>query len=84
MPQPASTTASTAPSRPTAPDETTTIDGDDDNDGSSISFLDVPTDEEDDDVFEDSRSHISPAGPTPATPEDVEYVVLYDNSDDEL
>ena len=74
-----------APSAPTAPipshDESTTAPPL--SDASSISLIDVPSDDSDDDsdVYEDSRSHF---GPTPANGQilssDVDYVVLSDGS----
>lgn len=76
-----------APSNPSAPipspDESTTAPLL--SDTSSISLIDVPSDDEDDDseVYEDSRSHF---GSTPGNGQvlspDVEYVVLSDGSDD--
>ncbi|KAI0274799.1 hypothetical protein BC834DRAFT_1037443 [Gloeopeniophorella convolvens] len=76
-----------APSAPSAPipshDESTTAPAL--SDTSSISLIDVPSDNEDEDneVFEDSRSHF---GSTPANGQllspDVEYVVLSDGSDE--
>lgn len=76
-----------APSNPSAPipshDESTTAPLL--SDASSISLIDVPSDNEDDDseVYEDSRSHF---GSTPGNGQvlspDVEYVVLSDGSDD--
>ena len=84
MPQPASTDAASIPA---AQDEATTasvsVAHDDDVDSqSSVSFLDVPSDEED--IFEDSQSRAgpSPAAPGLRSPAD-EFVVLYDSSDDE-
>ena len=76
-----------APSNPSVPipshDESTTAPLL--SDASSISLIDVPSDDEDDDseVYEDSRSHF---GSTPGNAQvlspDVEYVVLSDGSDD--
>jgi hypothetical protein len=75
-----------APSNPTAPvpshDESTTAPVL--SDGSSVSLIDVLSDNEDDDseVYEDSRSHF---GSTPGNGQvlspDVEYVILSDGSD---
>lgn len=54
---------------------------------SSMSLIEMPSDDEDEDeeVFVDSRSHF--VGTTPEATQrrspDVEYVVLYDSSDDE-
>lgn len=77
-----------APSAPSAPipshDESTTAPLL--SDASSVSLIDVPSDnedEEDNEVYEDSRSHF---GSTPANGQllspDVDYVVLSDGSDD--
>lgn len=76
-----------APSNPSAPipspDESTTAPLP--SDSSSISLIDVPSDDEDNDseVYEDSRSHF---GSTPGNGQvlspDVDYVVLSDDSDD--
>jgi hypothetical protein len=77
-----------APSAPSAPipshDESTTAPLL--SDASSVSLIDVPSDnedEEDNEVFEDSRSHF---GSTPANGQllspDIDYVVLSDGSDD--
>ncbi|KAI0066569.1 hypothetical protein BV25DRAFT_1849133 [Artomyces pyxidatus] len=55
---------------------------------SSVSLIDMPSDDSDSesDIFVDSRSHVGP-GSTPAGAHtmspDVEYVVLYDSSDEE-
>ncbi|THH18617.1 hypothetical protein EW146_g2382 [Bondarzewia mesenterica] len=51
---------------------------------SSVSLIDIPSDEEENDVFEDSRSYIgtTPEGIVYRTA-DAEYVVLYDSSDEE-
>ena len=76
-----------APSNPTAPlpshDESTTAPIL--SDASSMSLIDVLSDDEDEDseVYEDSRSHF---GSTPGNGQvlspDVEYVVLSDGSDE--
>ena len=77
-----------APSNQTAPipshDESTTAPVL--SDTSSVSLIDMPSDNEDDEdneVYEDSRSHL---GSTPANGQllspDVDYVVLSDGSDD--
>ena len=76
-----------APSVPTVPipshDESTTVPPL--SDTSSISLIDVPSDDSDDDsdVYQDSRSHF---GSTPANGQilspDVDYVVLSDGSSD--
>jgi len=76
-----------APSNPSAPipshDESTTAPLP--SDGSSVSLIDVLSDDEDEDseVYEDSRSHF---GSTPGNGQvlspDVEYVVLSDGSDE--
>lgn len=77
-----------APSAPSAPipshDESTTAPLL--SDASSISLIDVPSDnedEEDNEVYEDSRSNF---GSTPANGQllspDVDYVVLSDGSDE--
>jgi hypothetical protein len=76
-----------APSNPSAPipsrDESTTAPLL--SDGSSISLIDVPSDDEDDDseVYEDSQSHFgSTPGNNQVLSPDVEYVVLSDDSED--
>ncbi|EIM92871.1 uncharacterized protein STEHIDRAFT_136582 [Stereum hirsutum FP-91666 SS1] len=60
--------------------------------GSDLSMIDIPSseDEEDDDVFEDSRERLSPLnmgigadGAAALSRAEEEYVVLYDSSDDE-
>lgn len=76
-----------APSNPSVPipsrDESTTAPLL--SDASSISLIDVPSDDEDNDseVYEDSQSHF---GETPGNNQvlspDVEYVVLSDDSED--
>jgi hypothetical protein len=76
-----------APSNPSAPipshDESTTAPFP--SDASSVSLIDVLSDDEDEDseVYEDSRSHF---GSTPGNGQvlspDVEYVVLSDGSDE--
>ena len=76
-----------APSNPTAPlpshDESTTAPIP--SDASSMSLIDVLSDNEDDDseVYEDSRSHFGSApGNGQALSPDDEYVVLSDGSDE--
>jgi hypothetical protein len=76
-----------APSNPSAPipsrDESTTAPLL--SDSSSISLIDVPSDDEDDDseVYEDSHSHFGSApGNNFVLSPDVEYVVLSDDSED--
>ena len=78
-----------APSNPSAPipsrDESTTAPLL--SDASSISLIDVPSDDEDDDseVYEDSQSHfggVEPPGNNRVLSPDVEYVVLSDDSED--
>lgn len=60
--------------------------------GSDLSMIDIPSseDEEDDDIFEDSRERLSPlnmgmgvGGAAGLSRAEEEYVVLYDSSDDE-
>jgi hypothetical protein len=75
-----------APSVPTVPipshDESTTVPPL--SDASSISLIDVPSDDSDDDSeYQDSRSHFgsSPANGQILSP-DVDYVVLSDGSSD--
>lgn len=77
-----------APSNPSAPipsrDESTTAPLL--SDSSSISLIDVPTDDEDDDdseVYEDSQSHFeTTTGNNQVLSPDVEYVVLSDDSEE--
>jgi len=77
-----------APSNPSAPipsrDESTTAPLL--SDSSSISLIDVPTDDEDDDdseVYEDSQSHFEMSlGNNQVLSPDVEYVVLSDDSEE--
>lgn len=76
-----------APSAPTAPipshDESTTVPPL--SDASSISLIDVPSDDSEDDseVYEDSRSHFesTPANGQILSP-DIDYVVISDSSDE--
>ena len=51
--------------------------------GSSISLLDIPSDSSDDDdaVYEDSRSRVIPSPSIPA--QDAEYVMLFDSSSED-
>jgi hypothetical protein len=76
-----------APSNPSVPipsrDESTTAPLL--SDASSISLIDVPSDDEDDDseVYEDSHSHFgSTPGNNQVLSPEVEYVVLSDDSED--
>ena len=76
-----------APSNPSAPipsrDESTTAPLL--SDASSISLIDVPSDDEDDDseIYEDSQSHFgSTPGNNQVLSPDVDYVVLSDDSED--
>jgi hypothetical protein len=76
-----------APSNPSAPipsrDESTTAPLL--SDASSISLIDIPSDDEDEDseVYEDSQSHFgSTPGNNQVLSPDVEYVVLSDDSED--
>ena len=76
-----------APSNPSAPipsrDESTTAPLL--SDTSSISLIDVPSDDEDDDseIYEDSQSHFgSSPGNNQVLSPDVDYVVLSDDSEE--
>ena len=75
-----------APSNPSVPipprDESTTAPLL--SDTSSISLIDIPSDDEDDDseVYEDSHSHFGSPGNNQVPSPEVEYVVLSDDSED--
>jgi hypothetical protein len=82
MPQPPSTTSQSQPAAASSvPGTSAATESVDDDASSSMSFIDMPSDDESD-VFEDSRSQLEPPV-APATRVADEYVVLYDSSDDE-